>query len=197
MILSRIITIPELQEDSVFLWGARQTGKSTLLKAMYPEARYYDLLLPEVYSRLQRKPELLIQELEHLGHSDLVIIDEVQMLPKLLNAVHWLIVNRDIRFLLCGSSARKLKRLGANMLGGRAVRRQLYPLVSQEIPDFDLIKAVNNGMLPRHYLTADPWIRLELSATGNRGRSLVKKPSCVCPFSGSSGADQWGNGQLQ
>ncbi len=161
MILNRIIAIPELEQDSVFLWGARQTGKSTLLKSIYPEAHYYDLLLPDVYSRLQRRPELLIQELEHLGHSELVIIDEVQMLPNLLNAVHWLIVNRDIRFLLCGSSARKLKRLGANMLGGRAVRRQLFPLVSREIPDYDVIKAVNNGMLPRHYLIKDPWNRLE------------------------------------
>ena len=161
MILDRILTIPELEEDSVFLWGARQTGKSTLLKNIYPEAHYYDLLLPDVYSRLQRKPERLIQELQHLDHNELVIIDEVQMLPNLLNAVHWLIVNRDIRFLLCGSSARKLKRLGANMLGGRAVRRQLFPLVSREIPDFDIVKAVNNGMLPRHYLINDPWNRLE------------------------------------
>ena len=161
MILDRILTIPELEQDSVFLWGARQTGKSTLLKSVYPEAHYYDLLLPDVYSRLQRKPELLIQELRHLDHNELVIIDEVQMLPNLLNAVHWLIVNRDIRFLLCGSSARKLKRLGANMLGGRAVRRQLFPLVSREIPDFDIVKAVNNGMLPRHYLIKDPWNRLE------------------------------------
>ncbi len=143
------------------MWGARQTGKSTFLKSIYPEAHYYDLLLPDVYSRLQRKPELLIQELRHLDHNKLVIIDEVQMLPNLLNAVHWLIVNRDIRFLLCGSSARKLKRLGANMLGGRAVRRQLFPLVSREIPDFDIVKAVNNGMLPRHYLINDPWNRLE------------------------------------
>ncbi len=161
MILKRILTIPKLEDDSVFLWGARQTGKSTLLKRIYPEAHYYDLLLPDVYSRLQRKPELLIQELEHFGHDELVIIDEVQMLPDLLNAVHWLIVNRDIRFLLCGSSARKLKRLGANMLGGRAVRRQLFPLVSCEIPDFDIVKAVNNGMLPRHYLINNPWNRLE------------------------------------
>ena len=161
MMLDRILTIPELEEDSVFLWGARQTGKSTLLKSLYPEAHYYDLLLPDVYSRLQRRPELLVQELEHLGHDELVIIDEVQMLPNLLNAVHWLIVNRDIRFLLCGSSARKLKRLGANMLGGRAVRRQLFPLVSCEIPDFDIVKAVNNGMLPRHYLVNNPWSRLE------------------------------------
>ena len=161
MILDRILTIPELEEDSVFLWGARQTGKSTFLKSIYPEAHYYDLLLPDVYSRLQRKPERLIQELQHLDHNELVIIDEVQMLPNLLNAVHWLIVNRNIRFLLCGSSARKLKRLGANMLGGRAVRRQLFPLVSREIPDFDIVKAVNNGMLPRHYLINDPWNRLE------------------------------------
>ena len=132
-----------------------------MLKSLYPKARYYDLLRPDVYSRLQRRPELLIQELDHVYDNDLVIIDEVQMIPQLLNAVHWLIVNRNIRFLLCGSSARKLKRLGANMLGGRAVKRQLFPLVSKEIPDFDLIKAVNNGMLPRHYLVNEPWNRLE------------------------------------
>ena len=161
MLLNRLITIPELQEDSVFLWGARQTGKSTLLKSLFPEARYYDLLLPDVYSRLQRRPDLLIQELDQANQDNLVIIDEVQMLPQLLNAVHWLIVNRNLRFLLCGSSARKLKRLGANMLGGRAIKRQLFPLVSSEIPDFDLIKAANNGMLPRHYLINDPWNRLE------------------------------------
>ena len=161
MILDRILTIPELEDDSVFLWGARQTGKSTLLRRVYPRGHYYDLLLPDVYSKLQRRPELLIQELEHIYDNEPVIIDEVQMLPSLLNAVHWLIVNRGIRFLLCGSSARKLKRLGANMLGGRAVRRQLFPLVSSEIPNFDIVKAVNNGMLPRHYLVNDPWSRLE------------------------------------
>lgn len=161
MILDRVLTIPELEDDSVFLWGARQTGKSTLLRRVYPRGHYYDLLLPDVYSKLQRRPELLIQELEHINDNEPVIIDEVQMLPSLLNAVHWLIVNRGIRFLLCGSSARKLKRLGANMLGGRAVRRQLFPLVSSEIPNFDVVKAVNNGMLPRHYLVNDPWSRLE------------------------------------
>lgn len=161
MILRRLLTIPELSEDSVFLWGARQTGKSTLLKMLYPNIRYYDLLLPDVYSRLQRHPELLIEELKQCTADDLVIIDEVQMLPSLLNAVQWLIVNRGVRFLLCGSSARKLRRLGSNMLGGRAATRRLYPLVSAEIPDFDLIRAVNHGMLPRHYLAKDPWYRLE------------------------------------
>lgn len=161
MILERFLKIPEVENDSVFLWGARQTGKSTLLRMLYPEARYYDLLLPEVFSRLQRRPELLIQELDQSGPQDLVIIDEVQMLPQLLNAVHWLIVNRGVRFILCGSSARKLRRMGSNMLGGRALRRQLFPLVSREIPDFDLTRAVNHGMLPRHYLARNPWDRLE------------------------------------
>lgn len=161
MLLDRVLNIPELQDDSVFLWGARQTGKSTLLKSIYPDSVYYDLLLPNVYGRLKRKPELMIQELETISQSQVVIIDEVQMLPELLNAVHWLIENRGLRFLLCGSSALKLKRLGANMLGGRAIRRQLFPLVSCEIPDFDLIKACNNGMLPRHYLISEPWNRLE------------------------------------
>ena len=161
MILNRLLTIPELKEDSVFLWGARQTGKSTMIKMLYPDIRYYDLLLPDVYSRLQRHPELLIQELEHCTAEDLVIIDEVQMLPNLLNAVQWLIVNRGVRFLLCGSNARKLRRLGGNMLGGRAATRRLFPLVSAEIPNFDLIKAVNHGMLPRHYLANDPWYRIE------------------------------------
>ena len=138
MILRRLLTIPELDEDSVFLWGARQTGKSTLLKMLYPNIRYYDLLLPDVYSRLQRRPELLIEELDHCSADDL-----------------------GVRFLLCGSSARKLRRLGSNMLGGRAATRRLFPLVSVEIPDFDLIRAVNHGMLPRHYLANDPWYRLE------------------------------------
>ena len=115
MILERLLKIPELENDSVFLWGARQTGKSTLLKMLYPNARYYDLLLPDVFTRLQRRPELLIQELSQTQSHDLVIIDEVQMLPHLLNAVQWLIVNRGVRFLLCGSSARKLKRMGVDL----------------------------------------------------------------------------------
>lgn len=158
---NRIINLDETKEDSIFLWGARQTGKSTLLKAMFPNARYYDLLLPDVFTRLQRYPDLLIQELDRQSPDQLVIIDEVQQIPALLNSVHWLIENRGLKFILCGSSARKLKRLGANMLGGRALKRQLFPFVSCEIPDFDLMRAVNNGMLPRHYMIANAYNRLE------------------------------------
>ena len=145
--IERFLTAKTLIEDNTFLFGARQTGKTTLLLQLFPDARFYDLL-----ERLQRNPSLLRQDLEMCESGTLVIIDEVQSLPILLNEVQWLIVRRGIRFILSGSSARKLRRGGANMLGGRAFQTNLYPLVSAEIPDFDLIKAVNQGMIPRHYL---------------------------------------------
>jgi predicted AAA+ superfamily ATPase len=157
----RIQRIIDLHNDSVFLWGARQVGKSTLVKKLYPNAIFYDLLKSDEYFRLQRKPQLLREELEFYGSDTLVIIDEIQKIPQLLDEVHWLIVNKGIKFLLCGSSARKLKRVGTNLLGGRALSVSLYPLVSAEIPDFDLIKAINNGMIPRHYMVQNPNKRLE------------------------------------
>ena len=79
----------------------------------------------------------------------------------MLDEVHWLMTNHNLRFILCGSSARKLKRSGANLLGGRAIRNVLFPLVSTEIPDFDLEKAINHGMLPRHYRAANPLKRIQ------------------------------------
>lgn len=157
----RLQKIVDAQEDSVFLWGARQVGKSTLVKTLYPKAKVYDLLMSDEYGRLMRRPQLLREELEHLGEESLVIIDEIQKIPQLLDEVHWLIVNRGIRFILCGSSARKLKRVGTNLLGGRALSVNLYPLVSAEIPDFDLIRAINHGMIPRHYQAANPKKRLQ------------------------------------
>lgn len=92
---------------------------------------------------------------------ELVIIDEIQKLPALLDEVHWLMTNHQLRFILSGSSARKLKRSGANLLGGRAVRKHLYPLVSAEIPGFDLVKACNYGTLPRHYLGSNATKRIQ------------------------------------
>lgn len=159
--ITRYLKLDDAKTESVFLWGARQTGKSTLLNNLFPEAKYYDLLKADEFERLHRRPSLLREELLLSGESDLVIIDEVQKIPELLDEVHWLIANRNIRFILCGSSARKLKRSGANLLGGRAVRNVLYPFVSEELPDFDLIHAVNNGMLPRHYLIENPHKRLQ------------------------------------
>jgi len=157
----RYLKLEETTEDSLFLWGARQTGKSTLLKTLFPDARRYDLLKSEEFERLFRNPELLREELQDADLHRLVIIDEVQKIPRLLDEVHWLISNRNIRFVLCGSSARKLVRCGANLLGGRALRTVMYPLVSAEIPDFDLYKAIHNGMLPRHYTTQNPQRRMQ------------------------------------
>lgn len=161
MILNRIPLLEEAREESVFLWGARQTGKSTLLKKLFPDAPYYDLLKSDEYTRLSMRPSLLREECDMLDEGELVIIDEVQKIPALLDEVHWLMSARNLRFILCGSSARKLRRCGANLLGGRAIRKELFPLVSREIPNFDIEQALNNGMLPRHYLVKDAQKRLE------------------------------------
>ena len=157
---NRILDIDNENKDSVFLWGARQVGKTTWLNARYSACRTYDLLRPSEFERLLRRPEILSEELEGFGEDDTVIIDEIQKLPQLLDEVHSLIQRKNIRFILSGSSARKLRRLGSNLLGGRAVREQMFPLVSAEIPDFDLIRAVNNGMIPRHYMVENPKERL-------------------------------------
>lgn len=144
-----------LNDESAFLWGARQTGKSTLLKSLYPENLYFDLLLTNEFERFQRNPALIREIVEFQNPSGHVIIDEIQRLPVLLNEIQWLIVNRNTKFILSGSSPRKIVRSGANLLGGRAFRYELYPLLFTEIPEFDLLKAINNGLLPRHYLAAN------------------------------------------
>jgi predicted AAA+ superfamily ATPase len=141
-----------LGKESAFLWGARQTGKSTLLNAVYPEAPYFDLLLANEYDRFLRNPSLLREILEVTPAGSPVILDEIQRLPSLLNEIQWMIVNRKRQFILSGSSPRNIMRSGGNLLGGRAARYELYPLVYKEIPDFDLLRALNNGLLPRHYL---------------------------------------------
>ena len=144
------------EQESVFFWGARQTGKSTLLKQLFPKALWFDLLLSNEYERLSKKPELLRETiLANLGTSP-VIIDEIQRIPALLNEVHWLISNHNVRFIMSGSSPRRILRSDANLLGGRALRYELYPLISKEIPDFDLMRALNHGLLPRHYDATNP-----------------------------------------
>lgn len=150
----RILQI--INDESVFLFGARQTGKTTLLKKQFPNAIYFDLLQTDVLNRFRQRPALLRESLEPANEGTLVIIDEIQQIPELLNEIHWLITNKQIRFILCGSSARKLKRQGVNTLGGRAVPQYLFPFVSCEIPDFNIDRAVNNGMIPRHYMKENP-----------------------------------------
>ena len=159
--LERILKLQEIEDDSLFLWGSRQTGKSTLLKTLFPQAHLYDLLKTDVRMAFQLRPALLREECQILDEGELVIIDEVQKVPELLDEVHWLMENCGLRFILSGSSARKLRRSGANLLGGRALRCTLFPLVSAEIPDFDLHRAINNGMLPRHYLVTNPSKRIQ------------------------------------
>jgi predicted AAA+ superfamily ATPase len=148
-------------QETCFLWGPRQTGKSTLLKMLFPKAMRYDLLLSTEYQRLLREPSLIREQclaagLDADSQSDPIIIDEIQKIPSLLEEVHWLIENKGLRFILCGSSARKLRRGHANLLGGRAVSYKLYPLVFPEIPAFSLTKALNSGLIPRHYDSARP-----------------------------------------
>jgi predicted AAA+ superfamily ATPase len=155
----RKLSLEDENNDSIFLWGARQVGKTTLLEQQYPAAKYYDLLQAKVFERLLRRPSFLSEEVEALPEGSLVIIDEIQKVPQLLDEIHSLLHKKKIRFILSGSSPRKIIRSGANLLGGRALKKILFPLVSAEIPDFDIIKAVNNGMIPRHYLINNPWER--------------------------------------
>lgn len=144
------------KSNSIFLFGARQTGKSTLLKSLFPDAISFDLLNSDVKNRFEQRPALLYEVLKHEPDNALVIIDEIQQVPELLNEVHRLIFDKQMRFVLCGSSARKLRRKGYNTLGGRAVPYYLYPLVSAEIPDFNLDRALNHGLLPAHYDASSP-----------------------------------------
>ena len=157
---SRKINLQDAENESIFLWGARQTGKSTLLQLLFPNTRYIDLLKSDEFERYNRRASLLREELSLLQENELIIIDEIQKIPELLDEVQWLMTNKNHRFILSGSSARKLRRSGVNLLGGRAMRKHLYPFVSAEIPDFDLIKACNNGMMPRHYLVDDAGKRI-------------------------------------
>lgn len=154
--VSRLLDLPGLlNRKSHFLFGPRQTGKTYLIRHSLPEARRYDLLDSATYLALSREPERLGQE---LGPADrVVVIDEIQRLPELLNEVHRLIEERGVHFLLTGSSARKLRQGGVNLLGGRARTRYLHPLTARELGDgFDLARACERGLLPSIYFSDDP-----------------------------------------
>lgn len=147
----RIFQIDKELEDSIFLFGARQTGKSTILRNKLSNNIFIDLLDTTVKKRFNKRPGLLYEMLCNKPEGTLVIIDEIPEVPELLNEVHRLMSEYGHRFVLCGSSARKLKRKGYNTLGGRALPCYFYPLVSAEIPDFDLEHALLNGLIPPHY----------------------------------------------
>jgi predicted AAA+ superfamily ATPase len=154
----RIIALePLIKRKSLFLFGPRQTGKTFLLKKRFPAARFYNLLLSDVFFRLSQRPHLLREELmSQTDHVQPIIIDEIQKLPVLLDEVHNLIEEKRLKFILTGSSARKFKRGGANLLAGRAATCHLFPLVSAEIPGYQLLKILNFGSLPFIYNSESP-----------------------------------------
>ena len=186
----RKLSLPLSDSETCFLWGPRQTGKSTLLKKLFPASHRYDLLMSDVFGRLVNRPSLLREECLALPPAVAarpIIIDEVQKVPALLDETHWMIENSGLRFILCGSSARKLRRGAANLLGGRAIRYELHPLLASEIPDFSLERALNHGMLPRHYPSGSPG-RLLQSYVGDYlkeeivAESLVRKIPAFARF---------------
>ncbi len=143
---ARLLVPPK---SSFFLFGARGTGKSTWLRRHFPDARTVDLLDERRYQSLLAEPGLFHDELAALRPGSWVAVDEVQRLPSLLNEVHRLIEGRRLKFALTGSSARKLRRGGVNLLAGRAVRKAMYPLTPAEMgADFDLGRALRLGTLP-------------------------------------------------
>lgn len=150
-----------LDKKSHFLLGPRQTGKTFLIRHTLKNVRVYDLLDSEVFLSLSRNPGRIAEELQ--PQDRIVVIDEIQRLPELLNEVHRLIETRGIRFLLTGSSARKLRRGGINLLGGRARTKYLHPLTYKELnKHYDLIMAIERGLIPSIYFSDEP--RADLQA---------------------------------
>ena len=154
----RILNLDEARTKSLFLFGPRLTGKTSLLKHQFPDSPYYDLLQASVFYNLSRRPSLLREEcIRHFQQQKTpIIIDEIQKLPLLLDEVHSLIESHGGTFILTGSSARKLKHGGANLLGGRARTRHLFPCVFPEITDFNILRVVNFGTIPSIYTSTDP-----------------------------------------
>jgi predicted AAA+ superfamily ATPase len=151
-LVKRIQKIDPPPERSAFLWGPRKTGKTTLLRQQFKNACWIDLLDYDLFLSLSQRPTSLRQILE-AQPSKTVVIDEVQKIPNLMDEIHWLIENRGFQFILCGSSARKIRRGKSGLLGGRAWRFELYPLVTKELKSFNLDRALLVGLIPSHYFS--------------------------------------------
>jgi len=156
--IRRLLQIELPARQSAFLWGPRKTGKSTWLKQAFPRSLTFDFLDTELAIDLAKRPSLLRERILARSPKELeepIVLDEVQKVPAVLDEVQWLIENKGLRFILCGSSARKLKRGKANLLGGRAWRFELFPLVSVELEAPDLLRILNRGLIPAHYLSSN------------------------------------------
>jgi predicted AAA+ superfamily ATPase len=153
-IIKRLLEIDLPPRQSAFLWGPRKTGKSTYLKTKFLKSPVYDFLLTDLFVELSKRPALLREQLLAKPAGELrqpIILDKVQKVPQILDEVHWLIENKGLRFILCGPSARKLKRGQSNLLGGRAWRYEMFPLVTPDLERVDLLRALNHGLIPVHY----------------------------------------------
>ena len=153
-ITERILKINLPLNRSAFLWGPRKTGKTYWINNHYKNGIIIDLLKTDIFADYASRPSLLRERYQ--AYHGLVIIDEIQMVPDLLNEIHWLIENSGVSFLMTGSSARKLRRGHANLLGGRAWRYTMAPLTYGETKGFDLEQVIISGLLPPHFLSPDP-----------------------------------------
>jgi predicted AAA+ superfamily ATPase len=171
--IERTLDLPTLiEKKSHFLFGPRQTGKTSLIRHTLKGVKIYDLLDTSIYLALSQNPGRIGQELSPKDR--VVVIDEIQRLPELLNEVHRLIEERGIRFLLTGSSGRKLRRGGINLLGGRARTKYLHPFTYMELGDkFNLMHAVERGLLPSVYFSDDPRADLEAYAGSYLQQEIV------------------------
>ncbi|MDN5937190.1 MAG: AAA family ATPase, partial [Salinisphaera sp.] len=168
---------PVLEHKSCFVFGPRQTGKSSLIRACFSGHKVYNLLDTRQYQRLAARPRLIREELTDADQ--IIVIDEIQKLPALLDEVHLLIEEHGVRFLLTGSSARALKRKGVNMLGGRARSRTLHPFVSRELGKaFELARALDVGLLPSIYFSDAPYEDLQ-AYTGDYLREEIAAEAAV------------------
>jgi predicted AAA+ superfamily ATPase len=153
--INRILNLSVPKGNSAFLWGPRKIGKSSYLNDRFPNSVKYDFLKTDLVLEFSKKPSLLREQILAMDEATLwlsIILDEVQKVPQILDEVHWLIENKGLSFILCGSSARKLKRGKANLLGGRAWRYEMFPLVTSELGKAELLRILNQGMIPDHYL---------------------------------------------
>lgn len=154
-----------IKDQSLFLLGPRQSGKTTLIQSQFPEAQIIDLLDPEVFRDLNKSPNL-IKDLILTKDDSIVVVDEIQKLPELLDVVQSLIVKHEtLHFILTGSSARKLRKQGQNLLGGRAYPLFLHPITSHEFqtyyPEKNLNELILKGGLPKVLTSKNPFNRLK------------------------------------
>lgn len=161
MDVPRILDLSKLlSTKSYFLFGPRQTGKTFMIRRQFPKAKYYNLHETDTFLKFNQAPHRLRQELT--SKDKLVIMDEIQKLPLLLDEIQVMIDEQNVRFLLTGSSARALKRKGLNLLGGRARIKRLHPLCVRELGhEFDLVQALDRGLLPSLYFSDSPYEDLQ------------------------------------